>query len=127
MAQSMVQQGVGVRSSVMLALGLMLGALGGCITAGESKADEGTQASAANARDQVVVQSNRPEPASVRPATPLEGPVSVEASRLADAKRSSATGVARAGESRAKTRSGELITPRHLEAELNRLEAELGR
>jgi hypothetical protein len=123
----MVEQGAGVRCSVMLVLGVMLGAVGGCITAGGSNAEEGTQATASNTREQVVVQSTRAEPASGHTATPLDAPASLEASRRADAERSSATGVARAGDSRVKARTGELITPRHLEAELNRLEAELGR
>jgi hypothetical protein len=111
----------------MLSLGLMLGALGGCITPDESKAAEATQATASIEAPEQVVQSNRPDPTSTRSATPFVAPGAAAAPSRTDAERLSATGVARTGESSANARRGELITPRHLEAELNRLEAELGR
>jgi hypothetical protein len=115
MAESMIEQGVGSRWSMVPAGALLLGALSGCIAAADSSksSEPAAQASVerSSAEPRQVVQSNRAEPSrSAASALPREA---------------SAVSV-HVDESRAQFRGSESITPKHLEAELNRLEAELG-
>jgi hypothetical protein len=135
MAKLMIEQGAGswwvsmALAGVTVFGGLVFGALGGCATddpaasqLAEVRAEGSMLVGSAraaversNAAPEQVVQHLAADPASVRPDAPGSTRLSVTG------------GPGAAPEPGSRAPIGEPITSKHLEAELNRLEAELGR
>jgi hypothetical protein len=133
MAESMIEQGAGsLWVSVVLAGVAVFGGLGGCAT--DSAVSEAAVADRAasqlstshladeHAEGSMLVGSARA--AVERSSAPEQV---VQHMVINPATRLSVTGVPGALEPGSRTQIGEPITSKHLEAELNRLEAELGR
>lgn len=134
MSEAMRELGVGSRFStlaltVAMLGGLLLGGLGACSSSepgakseGEALASENASAASKSSAPEQVVRQMKPSP---EPSAALagEGAAGELVSREA---RASTAGVTRANGGLApRSTPGETITSKHLEAELNRLEAEL--
>jgi hypothetical protein len=123
MAESMSQRGVGSRWS-RWGLGAAVAALMGCATADESPFDgsesDGESVTASSA-GVARAPSSQPEQAVQR----LRIDPAPAGASAREARRPSAAGMVPSG-AEPRARAGVPITSKHLEAELNRLEAELG-
>lgn len=112
---------LGVGSVLMMAVAMLGGALA-CSTPEPGAKADGTASSAARANEPEQLVQNMMGKAPVSAAAP-----ETSGAAIPSEARASAAGVSRAkGDSLApRSSSAETITSKHLEAELNRLEAEL--
>jgi hypothetical protein len=140
MPEPMRMLGVGSRFSILMLAVATLGGQAGCSTGTSSAAGEhpedGSEAAAApaeraSAAPQQVVQrmvgkTTSAESNAAESKAPVpDAPASAAGEAVAGEARASAAGVSRAGALAPRASSVETITSKHLEAELNRLEAEL--
>lgn len=130
--------GVGSRFSILMLAVATLGGQAGCSTGTSSTAGAGSETAAApaeraSAGPQQVVQrmvgkATSDESSAAESNAPVpDAPASAAGEAVAGEARASAAGVSRAsaGALAPRASSVETITSKHLEAELNRLEAEL--
>jgi hypothetical protein len=121
MAVLMIGFGVGSRWSMVWGVACLLSGLSGCFSAEEETAPTGSKASGPAA--QASVERPREEPEQVT----MSNRARAGSARAAESASAGEAQTVSIGIADPRVRAEEPITSKHLEAELNRLEAELGR